>query len=268
VFLSPLPPLSAFDQRPCLLLVHPHPASDPPAEEVTTILFLSFVAAMAGIVIALSVRYLGRRLAIRDSIALLAWLACVGLIGHAGIIRNTSLRPPGMAFLFVPVLLFLAVFVGRTLFSAKPPALATFPPGVLLGLQSFRVIVELFLHQLWLEGLIPRMLTYSGANLDIYVGATAPLIAWVATRWKGGRSLSILWNGLGLLILANVVIRAVLTAPGPLNLVHAEVPNLMIGTFPFMYIPGFFVPLAVVLHVAAWKAACGAPVPRASAIRR
>jgi hypothetical protein len=28
----------------------------------------------------------------------------------------------------------------------------------------------------------------------------------------------------------------------------------MIGTFPFMFIPGFFVPLAVVLHVLAVRA--------------
>jgi len=47
---------------------------------------------------------------------------------------------------------------------------------------------------------------------------------------------------LGILALTNVVIRAVLTAPGPFNLIHAEVPNLMMGTFPFLFIPGFFVP--------------------------
>ena len=63
--------------------------------------------------------------------------------------------------------------------------------------------------------------------------------------------LALLWNVLGLLALANIVTRAVLTASGPLNLIHAEVPNRMIGTFPFMFIPWFFVPLAVVLHVLA-----------------
>lgn len=61
------------------------------------------------------------------------------------------------------------------------------------------------------------------------------------------------WNVLGLLALTNVVIRAVLT-PGPFNLIHAEVPNLMMGTFPFLLIPGFFVSLAVVLHVLALRA--------------
>jgi hypothetical protein len=59
---------------------------------------------------------------------------------------------------------------------------------------------------------------------------------------------------LGLLALTNVVIRAVLTAPGPLNLIHAEVPDRMIGTFPFLFIPGFFVLLAVVLHFLAIRA--------------
>ena len=66
--------------------------------------------------------------------------------------------------------------------------------------------------------------------------------------------LALTWNVLSLLALTNVVIRAVLTAPGPFNLIHAEVPNLMMGTFPFLLIPGFFVPLAVVLHVLAIRA--------------
>jgi hypothetical protein len=58
----------------------------------------------------------------------------------------------------------------------------------------------------------------------------------------------------GLLALLNVVTRAVLTAPGPLNLIHAEVPDRMISTFPFLLIPGFFVPMAVVLHLVAIRA--------------
>jgi hypothetical protein len=57
-----------------------------------------------------------------------------------------------------------------------------------------------------------------------------------------------------LLALTNVVTRAVLTSPGPFNVIHAEVPNRMFGTFPFMFIPGFFVPLAVTLHVLAIRA--------------
>jgi hypothetical protein len=101
------------------------------------------------------------------------------------------------------------------------------------------------------------MLTFEGANVDIYIGASAPLIAWLSTRGRLGLKLALGWNVLGLLALTNVVTRAVLTSPGPFNLINAEVSNRMFGTFPFMFIPGFFVPLAVLLHVLAIRAING-----------
>src|SRR5713226_6876777 len=162
------------------------------------------------------------------------------------------MRPPGIVFLIVPVIVFLIVFIVRSSASARV-ALA-FPLWIILGTQCFRIVVELFLHQLWIDGLVPKMLTFEGANVDIYIGASAPLIAWLSTRGRLGIRLALAWNVLGLLALTNVVFRAVLTTPGPFNLIHAEVPNLMLGTFPFLFIPGFFVPLAVVLHVLAIRA--------------
>jgi hypothetical protein len=97
------------------------------------------------------------------------------------------------------------------------------------------------------------MLTFGGANVDIYVGASAVLIAWLSARGRLGLRLALAWNVLGLLSLANVVTRAVLTAPGPLHLIHSEVPNLLLGTFPFLFIPALFVPLGVVLHLLALR---------------
>jgi hypothetical protein len=40
-----------------------------------------------------------------------------------------------------------------------------------------------------------------------------------------------------------------MTAPGPFRLLESEVPNLVVGTFPFVYLPGFLAPTAVALHV-------------------
>jgi len=184
-----------------------------------------------------------------------AWFAYVGLSAYLGVFKNTAMRPPGTVFLLVPVLLFLFlffVFVFRSSTGARV-ALA-FPLWVLLGAESFRIGVELFLHQLWIGGLVPKMLTFDGANVDIYIGASAAVIAWLSTRGKVGMRLALAWSVLGLLALTNVVIRAVLTSPGPFNVIHAEVPNRLFGTFPFLLIPGFFVPLAVVLHLLAVRA--------------
>jgi hypothetical protein len=217
---------------------------------MTATLFLGFVALMAALVVALSARYLKGPTAFAIGASLFIWLIYVGLLGYLGVIGNASMRPPGIAFIFVPVALFLVFFIVRVRSSA---ALA-FPLWIILSTQSFRIFVELFLHQLWIEGLIPRMLTFAGANVDIYIGASAPLMAWLSTRGRLGMRIALLWNVLGLLALANVVTRAVLTTSGPLNLIHTEVPNLLFGKFPYMFIPGFFVPLAIVLHVLAIRA--------------
>ena len=219
---------------------------------MTATLFLGFVAMMAAIVVGLVARYLNGRTAFRVLAGLSAWFIYAGLMGYFGVLKNTAMRPPGTAFLLVPVLFFLFLFIVR--FFANARIILAFPLWIILGAQCFRVGVELFLHQLWIGGLVPKMLTFEGANVDIYIGASAPVIAWLSTRGRLGLKLALAWNVLGLLALTNVVTRAVLTSPGPFNVIHAEVPNRMFGTFPFMFIPGFFVPLAVTLHVLAIRA--------------
>ena len=215
-----------------------------------TTFFLGFVALMTAVIVALSARYRNGRFAFGVLAALCAWFIYVGVLGYLGVIANTAMFPPGIALIFVPVVAFLVLFILRVGSSAGARVALVFPLWVLIGTQAFRVGVELFIHQLWIDGLVPNMLTFAGANVDIYIGASAPVVAWLSMR-SWGQRLALLWNVLGLLALANVVTRAVLTAPGPLNLIHTEVPDRMIGTFPFMFIPGFFVPLAVVLHVLA-----------------
>ena len=216
-----------------------------------TTFFLGFVALTTAVIVAMSAYYWNVRFAVGVLAVLGPWFIYVGVLGYLGVIANTAMFPPGVALIFVPVVAFLVLFILRVGSSAGARLALIFPLWVLIGTQAFRVGVELFIHQLWIEGLVPKMLTFAGANVDIYIGASAPVIAWLSMRGRGRQRLALLWNVLGLLSLANIVTRAVLTAPGPLNLIHAEVPNRMIGTFPFMFIPGFFVPLAVVLHVLA-----------------
>ena len=219
---------------------------------MTSTLFLGFVALMTTFVIAQIDRYINRRVALGVLTGLIIWFLYAGLMAHLGILGNSEIRPPGIAFIVGPVLLFLIFFVVRP--SASAQGVLAFPLWLILGTQCFRVGVQLFLHRLWIEGLVPRMMTFSGANIDVYIGLSAPLIAWLSTRGRWELKLASGWNILGLLALLNVVTRAILTAPGPLHLIHSEVPDRIIGTFPFLLIPGFFVPLAVVLHLLAIRA--------------
>jgi len=222
---------------------------------MVAILFVGFVGIMAALVIATIARYLDGRVAWWVLAGFLVWLTYAGLLGYLGVLKNMTTHLPGIAFLVVPVLLFLLLVLAFVVLPDAGARVAlAFPLWILLGAQSFRICVELFLHQLWIDGLVPKMLTFEGANVDIYVAVSAPLIAWLSTRGRLGLRIALVWSVLGLLALTNVVTRAVLTAPGPFNLIHTEVPNRLMGTFPFLFIPGLLVPLAVVLHLLALRA--------------
>lgn len=182
---------------------------------------------------------------------LVGWLAFATTLGVTGVVGRYDLVPPGMVLLVGPVVITLLFFALTT-----PGAIlaGSIPLSVLLGFQVFRLGVELSLHRLWSMGLAPKLMILEGGNIEILVAASAPVAAWLSTRGDIGRRMAWWWNFIGILSLANIVVRAVLTAPGSLHLIHAEVPDVAIITFPFTFIPGFMAPLALTLHLLAFRA--------------
>jgi hypothetical protein len=216
---------------------------------MTAQLFLTFLAFVVAAVIGISVAYLPRRTTFAIIAGLAIWLAYVGLFSSLGYMRDPSLRPPGIVWVVGPVVLFVVFVVGS---NTGARVAAAIPLWLVLGFESFRIGVESLIHRLWEDGLVPKLLTYAGGNFDMFVGLSAPIIAWIATRGRLGLRLALGWNVLGLLSLANAAASAVLT--GPLKLISTEVPNVAMGMFPYAFIPGFLAPLAVTLHVLAIRA--------------
>lgn len=210
--------------------------------------YLVFVASAAAIVAYLS---LERRAAVLTITALTGVLAYAALLGSTGVVERSDMFPPGIALLAVPlvVAVLLATLTGAGRVLASQIALP-----LLLGFQVFRFGVELTLHHLSSIGLAPRMMTLEGGNIEILVAATAPVAAWLVTRGKVGRNIAWTWNLVGLLSLGNIVGRAVLSSPGPLQFLNSEVPDVAILIYPFTFIPGFMVPLALALHVLTFRA--------------
>src|SRR5262249_14604053 len=153
-----------------------------------------------------------------------------------GYMRDPSLRPPGIVWVVGPVVLFVVLVLVRSNIGAR--VAAAIPLWLLLGFESFRIGVELLIHRLWEDGLVPKLLTYEGGNVDMFVGLSAPIVAWIATTGRHGLRLAMGWNVVGLLALANVAARSVLNAPGPMQLISTEVPNVAMGIFPYTFIPG------------------------------
>jgi hypothetical protein len=218
---------------------------------MTAQLFLTYLAFVVAAVIGVSAAYLPRRTTFAVIAGLAVWLVYVGLFGSLGYMRDPSLRPPGIVWVVGPAVLFVLVLA---FFNIGARVAAAIPLWLILGFESFRIGVELLVHRLWEDGLVPKLLTYEGGNVDLFVGLSAPIIAWIATKGRLGLRLAIGWNVLGLLALANVSVRAVLSTPGPLKLISTEVPTVAMGFFPYNFIPGFFVPLAIAAHVLAIRA--------------
>lgn len=217
---------------------------------MTAILCLGYLAAVSTMIAALTARYLGERMRVL-LIGLPLWLLYVGLLSYSGVVSNPALRPPGIVYVAFPAVLFVLLVLARS--DAGARIASAFPLWIVIGMQTFRIGVELLLHRLAVDGLAPRIVTYQGSNSDIWIGVSAPLIAWLSTRGRWGERLALGWNVVGLLTLANAIALGALTAPG-LNLIHSEVPNVAIGAFPFTYIAGFFAPLAMALHALSIRA--------------
>ena len=92
--------------------------------------------------------------------------------------------------------------IGRWLSGVSLPALVAF--------QGFRLPLELVLHSWVGQGVIPATMTWSGRNWDIISGVVALVAAPFCRR---SRVAAWIANGVGLVLLANVMRVAVLSSP-------------------------------------------------------
>lgn len=177
-------------------------------------------------------------------VALLAFLSLEGLLASRGTFARFDALPPPIVFpLIVSVLAIGMLAVQRSV----GELLDVLPLGALIWPQGVRMVVEIVLWLLGEEGIAPPQMTWEGMNYDVVAGITAPLVAWVA--FGGGRQLrwlGIVWNLVGLGLLLNIVTVAILSTPT----FGVFVPsNTFVAYWPMIWLPGFVVPVALLLHV-------------------
>jgi len=177
----------------------------------------------------------------------LSWVAVQGFIGGSGFYTVTNAVPPRFGLSLLPPVLFIAV-----LLLTKRGKLTTgsFDTKTLTLLHLVRIPVELTLYWLFLHKAVPGLITFEGRNFDILCGLTAPLIYYFGYIKKAlSRKILIAWNLVCLLLLANVVITAVLSAPLPFQQFAFDQPNIAILYFPFVWLPCCIVPIVLFAHL-------------------
>ena len=178
--------------------------------------------------------------------ALVGWLALTGMLAERGFFDDFQSIPPRLVLALAPPLLtLLAVTFSRRI----APLLAALPPAWPVAAQTFRIPVEIVLWRLAVAGVIPELLSFTGRNVDILVGLTAPVVAYacfVRRAWPA--RVAVWWNWAGIVILLNVVVHAQLSAPTPWRLFETDPPTTFIADWPYIWLPDFLVPLAWLLH--------------------
>ena len=178
--------------------------------------------------------------------ALVGWLALTGMLAERGFFDDFQSIPPRLVLaLGPPLLTLLAVTFSRRI----APLLAALPPAWPVAAQTFRIPVEIVLWRLAVAGVIPELLSFTGRNVDILVGLTAPVVAYacfVRRAWPA--RVARWWNWAGIVILLNVVVHAQLSAPTPWRLFETDPPTTFIADWPYIWLPDFLVPLAWLLH--------------------
>ncbi len=212
---------------------------------------LCLVLVLRGLRFALSARgyppVRRNRVVFFTALGLAAWLACTAWLSLSGLAGDFSSFPPPMMPLVLLPPLVVALFL--TFSDRFGAVLRHVPVQWLLYLQSFRMAVEVLLWALHAQGLLPVQMTFEGLNFDVLTGITAPLAAYlVTTRPQWRRPILLGWNLAGLALLGTIVVISILSLPTPLRAFTNEPANTIVTRFPFIWLPGFLVPLAYSLH--------------------
>ena len=176
------------------------------------------------------------------------WIFFQAVFSLSGFYTKTQAIPPRL-LLFGVAPAFLVIF---SLFVfARRSFIEPLPLKILTLLHVIRIPVELVLHQLYENNLVPRVMTFEGWNFDILSGITAPIVFWLAFRGgKTNRALLIGWNIFALLLLINIVTIAIYSIDSPFNPVPFERQNRGVLYFPFIWLPTIVVPVVLFCHLA------------------
>ena len=204
---------------------------------------LGFVA--LPVVLVLLVVFAWRRVSGKSGVVLLlalaAWMLVTGLAAYSGVLAKFDARPPPFIVLLLSVIGAAVVLVRSqvgTRLSAELPLVA------LVAFQSFRLPLELLMHEAAVQGVMPPQMTFTGWNFDIVTGVSAIIVAALGAP----RKLVLAWNVLGSVLVAIIVTIAVISSPMFKAFGDGAAVNTFVAHFPYVWLPAVMVMFAFAGH--------------------
>lgn len=178
---------------------------------------------------------------------LLLWQIFIFSIASTGILRSYDFPPLFAIAFIIPSFIFTGLFLYG---NRNRQWIHCIPEHWIIYFQSFRIIVEiLFVYSLG-QGIFNYQVTIEGYNFDMIFAITAPIVAFLVYQVKVlSRKILLIWNYLGLTVLASVIILFLTSMYRP-EIYGSELPILPLEamSYPYVLIAGFLMPAAVFLH--------------------
>lgn len=171
------------------------------------------------------------------------WMTAAAVFALTGFLARVDVKPPPFALLFVGT---MATSFTLGLSSIGKHVAEKAPLAALVGLQVFRLPLELVMAWGARHDIVPDALAFGGANFDIVTGIAALPVAWAASR--GYLRVVWAWSILGILALATIAVVAMITSPF-LQLLGPDQVNWWVARFPFCEVPAGFVVFALASHI-------------------
>ncbi len=176
------------------------------------------------------------------------WAVVATVVARSGrLINQDQISPIFILLPTLPIVLWLLMMRSKR----QDQGLKQLPHVLLILPQALRIGIELVLAELFWHKVIPFQMTFEGYNFDVLSGIGALVLGLLLMlkpiqvtpkiiRW---------YNYIGLALLVNIVVIAVLSAPLPIRQFMNAPANTMVAFFPMILLPTIIVPMAAVLHL-------------------
>ena len=183
---------------------------------------------------------------IKLTIAILIWSTLHSILAINGFYLITDSMPPRFLLVLIPTIIIIIIGLTKKplkrIIEKRNTKTSTF-------IHTVRIPIEIVLFYLFMNEMLPRLMTFEGRNFDILAGITAPVIGILWLKKIIGRNTLIAWNIVSLFLVLFILINGILSSELPIQIFGFEQPNRAVNYFPFVLLPATVVPIIIYTHL-------------------
>jgi len=184
------------------------------------------------------------------TILIIVWSLLQSLLAINNYYQLLNTIPPRFALVLIPTtLLFIYAFQRKQInwvLEKRNTYISTIS-------HSVRIPVEIVLYYLFLNKMIPELMTFEGRNFDILAGISAPIIGFLYYKKKISKKVLLIWNIVGLCLVCFILVNGLLSAELPIQQFGFDQPNKAVTFFPYVLLPATVVPIVIYTHISVNK---------------